>query len=513
MKIIMGSENKLGILQMQHNGEILEWNCTGFEHQTLMEPEGVFRDLNGLWASMPEDHQEKIWDTYCQINDALHNIVDIKRLRERLTPLTRDLFELHPYDLVEHWIKFRSHIVYPDSLMDSYSVQHPKETTYLRKDYVDLAVLVLSLRIMVPVWGVFTRILKPFAARQRERLAVTLLASSPIIQSPPYLMLREHIERLKDKHLLKNPVPLSAKADCIGTETVGETIFCISLVRRVTMGELSQKNTNLNIVSTVHQHVKTQLEGLDKSSGGRISEKHTPNDREEDNASRAESYKARTEVTPGSVATDQVFIENLNRLATTVEPNLSQEKLAKCLASAKRCRSNGQYQATPHQIAFTQYILSNVVSPRSLEYPDLDQIFNSMVVTQAVLWDWGFPQLAALMFVSAYEFDDTQMLERRRFSSVSKELREELHKLYPYYEFNNQENRGRNDCFAIKAINLFLADLQAAAWVASGPDEVLVEANKMPFSQRLEYNSDGEIVLPVDFADVMAQFIIRLNKR
>ena len=513
MEIIMGGDSKLGILRLEHHGEVLEWNCTGFEHQHLLEPTGVFRDLNGMWAAMPADQQEKIWDTYCQIYDALHNIVDIKRLRAKLVPLVATLFELHPYNYVEHWIKFRSHIVYPDSLMETYSSQHPKDTTYLRKDYVDLATLVLSLRIMVPVWGMFTRILKPFAARQRERLAVTLLSSSHIVNSAPYLMLREHVERLKDKQLEKNPVPLAAKADGLGTETVGVAIFCVVLVRRVAMGELSQSNTSINIVSTIYNQVKTQFEGLDKASGGRIGEKHAVNEDREDNASRAESYKARTEVTPGGVATDQVFTENLERLANAVEPGLSKDKLAACLQAAKICRSEGLLQATPHQIYLTQYILSNVVSPRSLEYPDLEQIFNSMVVTQAVLWDWGFPQLAALMFVSAYELDDTQMIERRRYNSVSKELREELHKLYPYYEYNTQGVRGRNDCFALKAIGLFLADLQAAMWAPNGPKELLEEAARGPVNQRLEYSIEGDIILPLDIQDVLAQFVIRLNKR
>ena len=312
MEISIGSDTKLGIVTTKHNGEELAWNCTGFEHPNLIEPEGIFRDINGLWASLPQDHQDKIWETYKECHYVLNNVADLRRLRDRLVPLIRELFELTPFTIAEHWIKYRSQLVYPNSLMEDYSPLHPRDTTYLRRDYVQLAALALNLRIMVPIWGKFTKMLKPFAARQRERLAVTLLTGSGITESLPYKMLREHVERLKDKHLEKNPVPLSAKAESVGTENIGEMIFCLVLVRRVAMGELSRKNTEINIISTIYKHVKSQFEGLDKASGGRIGEKHKSREENpEDNASKAESYKAKTDVTPGSVAATQVYTEDL----------------------------------------------------------------------------------------------------------------------------------------------------------------------------------------------------------
>lgn len=515
MEISIGSDTKLGIVTIRHNGEELAWNCTGFEHPNLIEPDGIFRDINGLWASFPPDHQDKIWECYKEAHYVLNNVADIKRLRERLVPLVRQLFELTPFSVAEHWIKYRSQMVYPNSLMDDYSSLHPRDTTYLRRDYVELAALALNLRIMVPIWGRFTKLLKPFAARQRERLAVTLLGSSGITETAPYKMLREHVERLKEKHLEKNPVPLSAKADCVGTENIGEMIFCLVLVRRVAMGELSQRNTDINIVSTVYKHVKSQFEGLDKASGGRIGEKHKSREENpEDNASKAESYKAKTDVTPGSIASTQVYTEDLHRLALAVEPNLDLQKLKLCFDAAVQTRASGDYQVTKHQITLIQYVMAKVISPRSLEYPDADQIFNSMVTTQAVLWDWGFPQLAAMMFTCAYELDDVQRLQRKRWSSLSKELRDQLHKLYPYYYFNNNQPRGRNDCFAVQGINLFLGDTSEASWNPKGPQELLVEASTLtPASHRVEFSPDGDLVLPLEMPDILAAFIIKLNEK
>lgn len=515
MEMINGSDRKICMITTRHRDEELVWNATAYDHPTLIEPEGIFRDINGFWASLAERHQDDIWNVFVEIHDAMNSIAEIKRLRQRLIPLVKKLYDLHPYQFAENWIVVKSKMVYPSTLLEDYTPFHPRELTYLRKDYQELAVLALLLRPMVPIWGMFLRIVKTITNRHKERLAVILLSQSNIIETAPYKMLRDHVDRLKDKHLINNPVPLSAKADAVGTENIGEVIFCLVVVRRVALGEISQKDTAVNIVSNIYKHVRAQFDGLDKSSGGRIGEKHKPrDDNAEDNVSRAESYKAKTEVTPGSIATIQVFTEDLQRLALIVEPTLDLDILKICHKAAVRTRAEGLYQCSPHQLLFTQYILSKVISPRAVEYPDLDEMFNNMVVTQTVLWHWGLPQLAALMFVTAYELDETQKIHQRRMSSVSKENRDALHKYYPYYQFTGGETRGRNDCVALKVIGNITAMLATAAWVPNAPIELIRDAaSVVPSAQALAYNADDEIIVPAEFSDVLARFFIRLNER
>ena len=515
MEMINDSDRKIGTITLRHNGEERVWLATAYDHPTLIEPEGIFRDINGLWASFTQKHQDDIWEVYKEIHDTLNSIVEVRRLRDRLIPLVRRLYELHPYELGDRWVKYHSKMVYPTTLTEEYTAQHPRELTYLRKDYQELATLSLLLRPMVPVWGVFLKIVKAVFNRNKERLAVILLTESGIIESPPYRMLRDHVERLKDKHLANNPVPLSTKASSDGTENIGESIFCLVVVRRVALGEISQKDPNINIISNVYKHVRSQFDSLDKSNGGRIGEKHKARgDETEDNVSRAESYKAKTEVTPGSIATIQVFTEELKRLASSVEPGLDPEKLKLCFAAAKTTKAEGLYQCTPHQLLFCQYVLSNAISPRSLDYPNLDEMFNCMVVTQATLWHWGFPQLAALIFTTAYELSEEEAVNPKKLPAVGKEMREKLHKAYPYYPFTGSDVRGRNDCMAITVMNNIVAMLRHTAWVPNAPIELIRDAaNATPSGRAMAFNSEDEIILPTDFNEILGQFFIRLTER
>lgn len=515
MEMINDSDRKIGTITLRHNGEELVWLATSYDHHTLIEPEGIFRDINGMWATFSQQHQDKIWAIYNEIHDTIHSIAEIHRLRERLIPLVRDLYEQHPYELADRWIKYNSKMIYPSTIYDDYTTEHPRELTYLRPDYRELAALTLLLRPMVPVWGVFLKIAKGISSRNKERLAVILLSSSNIINTAPYRRLQTHVERLKDKHLVNNPVPLSAKADNVGTENIGEMIFCLVLVRRVALGEISQKDPNVSIISHIYKHVRSQFEGLDKNSGGRIGEKHKARgDDIEDNISRAESYKAKTEVTPGSIATIQVFTEDLKALALAVEPNIDLGKLKVCAQTARTAKNEGLYQCSPHQLLLCQYVLSNVISPRAMEYPNLEEMFNNMIVTQAVLWHWGFPQLALLILVTEYELSEEDTMNPKKLPAVSKENREILHKLYPYYPFTNSDVRTRNDCFAVTVMNNIVTMLRRSAWVPNAPIELVRDAaGVMPVSQAVAFNSEDEIILPSEFNDLLARFFIRLNER
>lgn len=515
MEMINDSDRKIGTITIRHNGEELVWLATAYDHPTLIEPEGIFRDINNLWASFRPDHQNRIWEVYKEIHDILNSIVEVRRLRDRLIPLVKRLYDEHPYELADRWIKFHSKMVYPLTLTEEYTAQHPRELTYLRKDYQELATLSLLLRPMVPIWGVFLKIVKAIFNRNKERLAVILLTEAEVINTPPYRMLREHVERLKDKHLANNPVPLSTKATSDGTENIGESIFCLVVVRRVALGEISQKDPNINIISNVYKHVRSQFDSLDKSNGGRIGEKHKARgDETEDNVSRAEAYKAKTEVTPGSIATIQVFTEDLKQLARAVDPTLDMDKLKLCFASAKDAKKEGFYQCTPHQLLFCQYVLSNVISPRSLEYPNLDEMFNCLVVTQAVLWHWGFPQLAALVITTAYEQSEEEAMNPKKLPAVGKELRERLHKAYPYYPYTGSETRGRNDCVAITVMGNIVSMLRNTAWVPNAPLELIRDAAEAtPPGRAMRFNAEDEIILPTDFNDLLASFFLKLTDR
>lgn len=515
MEISNNGIGKLGQLTLSHGEEELVWNASNYDAAELSEPEGLFRDINNYWATLPIGRQEKIFDAYAEINDVLATVVDTSRLIEQIKPLVKKLYEQHPYGEIEYWIRMRSDIVYPSTLLEEYSSDHPKETTYLRSHYVQLATLALWLRPMVPVWGEFIRNIRQAAGRNREQLAVRLLALTEVLNSEPATMLRNHVEQLKNKSQEKRPIPLSALISAVGSEYVGEWLYCMVLVRRVALGELSQRDRNINIVSNVHKQVTQQLDHIDRHFGGRICEKMKESGRDDDNASAAESYKAIPQTDVGALAVIEQYMTSIEPMVAKIDPTLPKEKLDICLKAATDARRDGLFEGSEHQVYFTKYIVPKVISPRALDYPDVDQLFQAMVVTQAMLWHWGFPQLASLMFVKRAQLRFGTVTKRSR---ITKENIQLLHEAFPHFipttgTRTQGEDRTRNDNLAVANIENLADMVSKSLWLPACPQEILDEAVlDGPVTSRMILN-EGELVVPSDIMNILAKFALKVAGR
>lgn len=512
MEITNNGIGKLGQLKLAHGEDELVWNASNYDAAELSEPEGLFRDINAYWASLPIGRQEKIFDAYAEINDVLATVVDTSRLIEQLKPLVKKLYEQHPYGEIEYWIRMRSDIVYPSTLLEDYSPDHPRETTYLRSHYVQLATLALWLRPMVPVWGEFIRNIRAAAGRSREQLAVRLLALTDVLKAEPAVTLANHVEQLKNKSQEKRPIPLSALISAVGTEHVGEWLFCMVLVRRVALGELSQRDRNISIISNVHKQVNQQLDHIDRHFGGRICEKMKETGRDEDNASNAESYKAIPQTDVGAIAVIEEYLGRIEPMVEKIDPTLPREKLEICVKAANEARRDGLFEGSEHQVYLTKFVVPKVISPRSLDYPDVDQLFQAMVVAQAMLWHWGFPQLASLMFVKRTQLRFGTVTKRSR---ITKENIQLLHEAFPHFIPTSggragADERTRNDNLAVKNIENLADMISKSLWIPACPQEILDEAVlEGPATSRMILN-EGELVVPSDIMNILAKFALKV---
>lgn len=516
MYIVNDNTQRLQTISMVHNGEELVWQASAYDQPVYSDIENVFRDINEYWDILPTRRQTEIFEKYKEIHEVLTAPVEfeLRRLLGRATRLVQELYKLMPFDEFRYHILNRAHICYPATLREEYDPSDIRDLTYLRKHYVGLAVLTLALRPIVPIWAEFFRQIARTDPATKERLAIRLISTSNVFLNDERERLYAHVSALA-----KNAKPpMAALLDSIGTEDLPDWLFALALVRRVAIGELSRTDTNISIISNVYRHVTSNIEQLERKFGGRVTEKHIGDDNEEDNSSLAEKVKARQKISPGDSEFFDVSMGDYRypsasqyqniafpwRMALRIEPNLDRSKMEDCIKHMERLAGQSSYELQPFQRLLAQYVMSIAESPRAANYLHPRTLAGVVTMSQGLLWQWGFPDLAILMTVTPARNRDGFTYPAVSRQRVTKELIAELESHYPHYRELTSNNgvRGKEENPALVVIDKINKQLSQAQWSTSAPKE-LVKAAECVLNER-------DVVIPSALRNQLARLILKI---
>jgi hypothetical protein len=508
---------RLGQLAIRHGDEELIWLASNYDQPAFTEPENLFFHINDYWSLLPATRQQEIFDLYKEAHETLNTVPNFSRMMVKLQNIVERLYVLHPKNELSYYLITRNNVCSPSTLPDQYGT-NPEERTYLRGHYHGLTVLVLALRVMVPIWAEFIRVVRADAVERKEILAMRLIVNTWLMgtvddqgnHTPDPDM--HKLRRMVDAMASNAETPLVAVIHSVGSEQFPEWLFAMTVIRRVAIGELSQTNTNINIVSTVYKTINVAVDKGGKNFGrdGDIREKNPDGGRgrnEEDNTSVIEGYKPRQDISPGDLMVFSVFAEDLRRLIDAVDPTVPEEKVRICYDALNQARMTGQLTYHQHQLIMTNWVLSEPLPPSSERHLEATATFNAVVAVQAILWHWGFTGLAAMMSVSSRPRSDQYLGEATEFRSrtTSENLRK-LSAIYPYYRPSGKgSERKPGDNFGTVAIEQYNQLLSLSAWLCLAPPEILKEANLLL--------NDGMVAVPQTLRNDLASLFIHLYER
>lgn len=507
---------RLGQLVIRHGTEELNWFAGNYDQPAFTEPENLFYHINDYWKTLPDSRQQQIFDLYKEAHEVLNTVPNFGRMMVRLQDVVERLFIQHPKAELSYYLRTRNNVCLPSTLPDSYGV-NPEERTYLRSHYHGLTVLVLALRTMVPIWAEFIRVVRADAMERKEILAMRVIANTwvagepgedgEVIPDPDMDKLRRMVNAMAENAI----TPLVAVIHSVGSEQFSEWLFAMTVIRRVAIGELSRTNNNINIVSMVYKTIMVAVDKGGKNFGknGDIREKNpSMSSRDgEDNTSIVESYKSRQDISPGDLLVYSVYAEQLRRLAEAIDETLPDEKLKLCYENLDRARVNGELTYHKHQTILANWVLSKAFPASSDRHLEAAATFNAFVVTQALLWHWGFPNLAVMMTVSARPRSDIGLSEASEFRSrTTGENLRKLAVIYPYYRpAGKGGERKPGDNFATVAIEQYNQLLSLSAWYNLAPEALLNESSVIV--------NNGNASVPQSIRNDLAQLFIYLYER
>jgi len=499
-----------------HGEESLVWTTGTYGKVRTLTPQGTFNEINGYWESLPLETQNNIWSTYKEIKELLDEMVDPFHVVKYLRQLVEKLYTHMPMDSFSQWM-LRGNLFIPSDVhptMDDTARYNNPDKTYLTEDYINLAVVALALRPMIPIWGEYIDQGGQGTGNDlyKEMDAMGLITGTEIVRWPENNPAFDKLERYVQFSSESTPVSLSSIWKGMGSAEIPVWLTANVMVRRLTIVPLFDHLAGINIAAYVYRYVRSKMRAGDRRTSDRVNEKRNEGGGgrdEDDKTSLLEEYKVKQRIADGDAVLYSVYSENMAGIAQRVDPTIDLKLLTQTIKTLPKL---DQVNVNTHQIRMAQWILAKGFPPRALGHINKASLNRLLVTSQALLWHWGFLDLACLMTVESISTTDQNapgLTHRPKPNTrISRKYIDELMELYPHVKpQRGKDTNLRNGNVAAIGINNLTREVMAGNWHYLGNHE-LKKLAEQPEGR-------GLLVIPPTIKNnltEMAIYIARLNQ-
>lgn len=516
-----GNEPSRAVLT--HQGYTLDWNAQLFDRASYKGDFDVFEQINHYWAkNCNPDEQDKIFGIYTQIWNVFENDSGEQDLTEVVRQLVTQLFEFHPLERMEHFLRWGERLPIPSSITRGPSEQRDanfsRDRTYGPEEYAYLRALAVTLRIMIPVWGQFIHMTRRDTGNTfKEYQAYQLLAYTNLERS-------QAMEKLKvfvTKSLPPDKSRASAILKGLSNDDFPIWMLALVLIRRLSVGDVRGEDQASNLITFIYRYIDHKARTHDNSFEGTVKEKQVEGAGQdgENNLSKLEGYKMKPELPQGDIVFINTYAEDPLWLARQVAPEIPEELVVESINSVQVLVDQELHKP---QITLVQWMLADVIRPRGIWLLSKPLTLNTIAATQALFWYGGWYELAAL--VSAMKLPDEEghmAVSPDNIKRANVELQDKLAGYYPYMKraTNKQKQAAPqpSNIAGIKqkapkqisvvreAVESVAGHFSRHAWRLTLPAEMVEKLKGNRMSRRYS--------VPADLRVRLAEFILTINER
>lgn len=485
LEVIQTQGNGFTVVETSHNGESLTWTTGTYGKVRLNDPYRVFDEINGYWESLPKAAQDQIWAAYKEIKHYLEEVMDSYHIHRYIKRYLVKMYEAMSMDGMSKWLLTRGGLYIPSDIQDRIvpDARYPNpDQTYIKEDYINLATLALALRPLIPVWGEYIDQGGQGTGNDlyKEMEVVDLIQGTEIVDWPKGKSAYDKLHNYIRVAAEDTPVTLGSLWKGMGSSEIPGWLKSKTMVRRLTIVPLCDHSATHSIIANVYRYVISNLKPNDRRTSDRVRGKKPEGEGfdEDDKTSLLESYKIKQRVAYGDEVLFEVYTERPAEIAQHVDPAIDLKLLEQTLDVVP---SVVDLDIHPHQVSLAQWVLARAFPPRAIEYVSKIAVNRLLATTQALLWQWGYLDLACLMQVERVNTTDQNIpgitQHARSGSRISRNYVDELMVLYKHVKpqrlkAGETEPNNRNGNLASQAINSVTKKVLAHTWQYNGPREL-----------------------------------------
>lgn len=470
----------------------------------------LFEEINEFISGLSKTDQAALYDHYARLETILDTYGEyIEGERNKLDDLLKEvvngIYSIIKFEDLRKYIVANPKIKLPPELTEDYVTTDKitpiyMERTYRKSEYIDLTAIALGLRAMVPVWGAYLPIAKAEEGpRWKEYNGFKLLDDCLLRTSEAFSRLETYVRANIDE----DDFELTVVFQHLSSEEIPTYLIALAVIRKLSVAPLSPVTEKDHLMKIVYNYVCGKNNRMPAAFGNNIRKK-TENEGmvDDSNGSVWCVFKMKEAISTGELAIFQLAVMDYIQAAQYIEPNIEIDQVERCVSVAQALES---FDPTPVQTTLCIWVMSTILAGCVIEMFDRKTMLTAMGISQAILWKWGFPQLAILSTASIIEVEEgvlTQSIPRTKISQKNLEL---LDIIYPY---KFPENK-RNELMA--STNVGVRDVETVAsglfkhdWTPRCPKELAREYQRVDVSRVLEVSTD--------IRDECAELLIKLDE-
>lgn len=472
----------------------------------------VYDFINRYWLSLSAEHQDRIFDVYRRIRVEMDRIHKGEFVDEELRSLCGELAALHSIENISKWVMQPGIIAWPDekeaprAYENAGSKKYPRDKTYLLSDYQNLLALILQLRPFTPIFAEYQEATGKNVSRLFvDIVRLRLLEDSMMPEGAGWKKLQEYTNAMLTTN---SKAAKAAVMENMSAEDYPEWLFANVILRKLTIQSMRSSVPNDNSAFAVRHiccHILEQLRRgeRDATNPSLKKEPSNSNESEERQVSRFEQIRAKETIPNGDKLYIQLYMQDFERLARELEPNIPQS----LLNHFKNLYAYGSFLPATPQITMALWVLAPVISPRSEDDMSRVNMAQNIAVAAAVLWYRGHKELALIM--SCHDKGEANMDHAQIYPSqrVQRAIYARLEELFPYQFKVKTSDKSYKPITDI--VSTLVSEFETRIWEPTLPAVLVKDVSELVIGTE----QFTMLRLPTEITELMLKMIIDIADR
>lgn len=492
----------------EHQGKTLKWNTGTYSKVNLQYPDRPFKEINAYLKQLPIEQQNNIWNAYVKINEIMQMTLNSYQLIVQVNRFVRELFSYVSLNDMRTWL-LKNGLFIPGNVERAIDPngRYDSPQTYLEHDYINLAAESLAIRLMVPIWGEYLG-QEMEQDLQQENELVSLLQGTELFDWPndQVDIQNNKVSTVFDKLLtyisfiVKDENNLSRLWRGLSSIEIPINQMSRVIVRRLSILPLDDHSSH-SLVSNIYQYISKNVDPIERSITQQVKDKNQGKASEDDDKkSFLENNKAKAKISGGDTVVFNHDAMRRRLLIDKIDPTVPDEILLECEQYMEACNLLPTYE---HQEKIAQWVMAPAFSARAFGHITHNAKVSLITATQAILWHWGYLELACLMQVERLQ-GDIFGFNPRAATQIQKRYREKVDELFPY----NKQSTGKvdsNESYVGIAISTVTTSIRSNNWIFRG--------NKKLFDLSGQLTDNRVLVISDKLKPSITELVIKIGER